>query len=112
MPAIPLNLHIRKHPLSCPPLIAETLIACRARSTYHGGCLQPALELFSGLLLAPGAASGEAHSSLTRQAVLFINGVMRNPGYRGTTSAGITLTAASRDQARATRGFNAFRVSG
>ena len=83
-----------------PVKMLQTGIPSCGRSTYHGGCLQLALDLFCGLLLAPGACKGEAHSSLTRQSVLFINGVMRSPGYRGTTSAGITLTAASRDQVR------------
>ena len=96
----------RAGPLSSlnPKPSALTTRLPRRRSTYHGGCLQPALELFCGLLLAPGAAVGEAHSGLTRQGILFINGVMRNPCYRGTTSGGVTLTAASRDQARGKRG--------
>ena len=65
---------------------------------YEGACLQPALELFCELLLAADNRIGDAYGSMVTQAMLFIDSVMRNAGYRGRASAGVTLTAASRDQ--------------
>ena len=87
-----------RHSLSVRMLNTHTRIG---RSTFHGGCLQSALELFCGLLLSSPSAAGEANSDLIKQGILFINSVMRNPGYRGTTSVGVTLTAASREQVQA-----------
>jgi len=68
------------------------------RSTYHGGCLPSALELFCGLITAPDSQKGDAFPDLQQQAILFVNGVVRNPGYRGRTAAGVTLTPAAREQ--------------
>ena len=67
------------------------------RSTYHGGCLPSALELFCGLITAR-SQKGDALPELQQQAILFVNGVVRNAGYRGKTAAGMTLTPAAREQ--------------
>ncbi len=67
------------------------------RSTYHGGCLPSALELFCGLVTAR-SEKADAFPDLQQQAILFVNGVVRNPGYRGRTAAGVTLTPAAREQ--------------
>ena len=85
------------------------------RSTYHGGCLPSALELFCDILLAR-RQDGDAFSDLQQQAILFVNGVVRNPGYRGKTAAGVTLTPAAREQVQNPAGdgliFNAVSARG
>ena len=80
-------------------LLARTFSAqnTHCRSTYHGGCLPSALELFCGIILAP-REEADAYRDLQQHALEFVSGVMRNPGYRGKPAAGVTVTPAAREQ--------------
>ena len=48
-------------------------------------------------MLAP-SGDGDVFRDLQQQAILFVNSVVRDPGYRGKTAAGATLTPAARKQ--------------
>ena len=90
-----------RRPHVCPQLQPVTrgpnALTHLRRSTYHGGCLPSALELFCDVMLAP-SGEGDVFSELQQQSILFVNSVVRDPGYRGKTAAGATLTPAARQQ--------------